>query len=180
MILGIVQADRTIQGDERYTPDYAVYPLLEFLGDKKKKQIVWCPFDKADSAYVKVLSEAGYRVIPSHIDDGMDYFTYEPENWTVMVSNPPFSKKDEVLERAYSLGKPFALLLPINAIQGKRRFDIYQNRLQLLCFDQRIGYISPSMICPSEATPFASAYFCNDFLPSKLELRRLHKEKTRK
>lgn len=35
MILGIVQADRTIQGDERYTPDYAVYPLLEFLGDKK-------------------------------------------------------------------------------------------------------------------------------------------------
>ena len=32
----IAQADRTIQGDERYTPDYAVYPLLEFLGDKKK------------------------------------------------------------------------------------------------------------------------------------------------
>lgn len=88
-----------------------------------------------DSAYVKVLSEAGYRVITSHIDDGMDYFTYEPDNWTVMVSNPPFSKKDEVLERAYSLGKPFALLLPINAIQGRRRFDIYQNRLQLLCFD---------------------------------------------
>ena len=56
-----------------------------------------------DSAYVKVLSEAGYRVITSHIDDGMDYFTYEPDNWTVMVSNPPFSKKDEVLERAYSL-----------------------------------------------------------------------------
>ena len=179
MILGIAQADRTNRGDERYTPDYAVYPLLEFLGDKKK-QIVWCPFDKMDSAYVKVLSEAGYRVIASHIDDGMDYFTYEPENWTVMVSNPPFSKKDEVLERAYSLGKPFALLLPINAIQGRRRFDIYQNRLQLLCFDQRIGYISPSMICPSEATPFASAYFRNNFLPSKLELRRLYKEKTRK
>lgn len=36
MILGIAQADRTIQGDERYTPDYAVYPLLEFLGDKKR------------------------------------------------------------------------------------------------------------------------------------------------
>ena len=114
MILGIAQADRTIQGDERYTPDYAVYPLLEFLGDKKK-ELVWCPFDKMDSAYVKVLSEAGYRVITSHIDDGMDYFTYEPDNWTVMVSNPPFSKKDEVLERAYSLGKPFALLLPINS-----------------------------------------------------------------
>lgn len=37
MILGIAQADRTNQGDERYTPDYAVYPLLEFLGDKKSK-----------------------------------------------------------------------------------------------------------------------------------------------
>lgn len=39
MILGIAQADRTIQGDERYTPDYAVYPLLEFLGDKKKRNL---------------------------------------------------------------------------------------------------------------------------------------------
>lgn len=39
MILGIAQADRTNRGDERYTPDYAVYPLLEFLGDKKKSRL---------------------------------------------------------------------------------------------------------------------------------------------
>ena len=31
-----MEAAKETKGDERYTPDYAVYPLLEFLGDKKK------------------------------------------------------------------------------------------------------------------------------------------------
>lgn len=177
MIKGIATADRTFSGDERYTPDYAVYPLLEFLGEPDNA-VIWCPFDKPWSAYVRVFGQAGYKVVATHIDDGQDFFLYQPENYTVMISNPPFSKKDAVLERAYALGKPFALLLPINAIQGRKRFEIFQNKLELLCFDQRIGYIYQSAQHPSESTPFASAYFCNGFLPSKLELRRLKKERS--
>lgn len=133
---------------------------------------------------MKVFREFGYKVEYSHIDEGRDFFTYEPKHWDIyepkhwdiLVSNPPFSKKNDVLQRAYELGKPFALLLPVNSIQGKARFDIFKNDIQMLCFDSRIGFMNRGhMNEPVEGTSFGSAYFCRNFLPSKLELRRLVK-----
>ncbi len=35
---------------------------------------VWCPFDKAESAFVRVLSENGFRVTYGHIQTGQDFF----------------------------------------------------------------------------------------------------------
>ena len=78
----------------------------------------------------------GYQVVRSSLAEGQDFFSYEPEQWDIMISNPPFSKKDDVLQRAYELGKPFALLLPANSIQGKKRFQIFQNEIQMLCFKE--------------------------------------------
>lgn len=93
-----------------------------------------------------------------------------------MISNSPFSKKDNVLQRAYDLGKPFAILLPCNSIQGKRRFKIFQNEIQMLCFDTRIDYhTNGNMATYTKGNHFGSAYFCRDFLSSKLEMRELHK-----
>ena len=90
---------------------------------------------------------------------------------------PAVQQKDAVLFRAYELNKPFALLLPANSIQGKTRFKIFKNNVQMLCFDQRIGFMDPDhMNKPVEGTSFASAYFCRDLLPTKLELRSLDKE----
>ena len=121
-------------------------------------------------------SGGGYKVIRSHIDEGKDFFEYEPDHWDIMISNPPFSKKDKVLERAFSFNKPFALLLPANSIQGKARFKIFQNDIQMLCFDSRIGFhINGDMKNFTKSPSFGSAYFCRDFLPSKLELRELHR-----
>ena len=45
--------------DECYTPRYGVEPLLEFL-EPFKGGVIWLPFDKPESEFVKVLSEAGY------------------------------------------------------------------------------------------------------------------------
>ena len=169
-----LEADRTEAGDEVYTPFYAVEPLLEFV---PKDKVIWCPFDEEWSAYYQMFTENGYKVIRSSIGDNQDFFTYEPENWDVMISNPPFSKKDEVLRRAYELEKPFALLLPANSIQGKTRFDIFKNDIQMLCFDSRIGFMDPEHTdSPVEGVSFGSAYFCRNFLPSKLELRKLDKK----
>ena len=174
---GYLTSDRSAAGDERYTPVYAVVPLLEFTPPPPSKTVIWCPFDKEQSAFVKVFRDARYKVECSHIDNGQDFFTYEPENWDVMISNPPFSKKDEVLRRAYELEKPFALLLPANSIQGKTRFNIFRNDVQMLCFDSRIGFMDPEHTdSPVEGVSFGSAYFCRNFLPSKLELRKLDKK----
>jgi hypothetical protein len=65
---------------------------------------------------VKVLTENGFNVIYSHIEDGKNFLEYEPENWDVLISNPPYKNKRVYWERALDLGKPFALLLPINIL----------------------------------------------------------------
>lgn len=171
--IGILKSDKTADGDECYTPYYAVDPLLEFI---PKDKIIWCPFDEEWSAFYQTLKQGRYQVVRSSLTEGQDFFSYEPEQWDIMISNPPFSKKDEVLQRAYELGKPFALLLPANSIQGKKRFQIFQNEIQMLCFDVRIDFhTNGNMQSSTKGTPFGSAYFCRGFLPSKLELRELHK-----
>lgn len=171
--IGYLTANRTSSGDEVYTPFYAVEPLLEFL---PKDKIIWCPFDEEWSAFYQLLSERDYHVIRSSLKEGQDFFEYQPKNWDILISNPPFSKKDDVLKRAFSFNKPFALLLPVNSIQGKARYKIFNNEIQLLCFDSRVDYhTKENMQTTIKGNHFGSAYFCRDILPTKLEMRKLVK-----
>lgn len=115
-------------------------------------------------------------MIRSHIDDGKDFFEYEPDNYDVIVSNPPFSIKDQILKRLYELDKPFAVLLPLNSLQGKNRYQYFKNGIQLLSFDERIGYHNcDNMTKPIEGSPFATAYFCRNVLPKDLIVEHLNK-----
>lgn len=170
--VGYLTSNRTESGDEVYTPFYAVEPLLEFI---PKDKVIWCPFDEEWSAFYQLFTEKGYKVIRSSITDGQDFFTYEPkEHWDIIISNSPFSKKDRVLQRAFNFNKPFALILPINSIQGKRRFNIFKNKLQLLAFDGRVDYHTwGNMKEYRRGNHFGSAYFYRDILPTKLEMRKL-------
>jgi len=137
---------------------------------------IWCPFDKEWSAYVKLLKENGNKVIYTHIDDGKDFFKFEPDEYDAIISNPPFSKKDRVLKRLYQLNKPFAVLLPMNSLQGKARYEYFKNGIQLLAFDQRVGFHNiDNLERPVEGTPFASAYFCRNILPKDLIIEQLKK-----
>ena len=108
---------RTSKGknDECYTPRYGVEPLLEFMLPFKDK-IIWCPFDTEESEFVKVFSEYGYNVVYSHIEYGQDFFEYEPNEWDVIISNPPYTNKRAFWERCLGFGKPFTLLLPLNIL----------------------------------------------------------------
>lgn len=97
------------KNDECMTLRYAVLPILKYLS---KEMVVWCPFDTVESEFVKVLSEHGYKVIYSHISAGQDFYTYEPtDHWDVIISNPPFTNKRKIFERALSFNKPFALIM---------------------------------------------------------------------
>lgn len=169
-----LNAGWTKTSDEIYTPFYAVEPILEFI---PKDKVIWCPFDEEWSAFYRMFTENGYKVIRSSLAEGQDFFTYEPEeHWDIIISNPPFSKKDEILKRAYELNKPFALLLPVNSIQGKKRHTIFKNDIQMLVFDMRIDYHTcGDMQKYKKGNHFGSAFFCRNILPSKLELRNICK-----
>lgn len=126
--------------DELYTPKYAVEPLLKYLGNNKGITI-WCPCDTQDSEVVKILSDAGYKVIASHIDDGTDFLTCTPpEDFDMVITNPPYSIKDKIINRCYSLNKPFALLLPLTALEGTRRHELFKNGIGVVVLDKRVDF----------------------------------------
>ena len=156
-----------------YTPFYAVDPIIKYL---PKGKVIWCPFDEQWSAFYVRLRELGYKVIRSSLSDGKDFFTYEPEKWDLIVSNPPFSIKDRILKRLYSFQKPFAVLLPLNSLQGKTRYKYFAGGgIQLLSFDIRICYHNQdNMKKVVKGSPFASAYFCKDILPKDLIIEKLN------
>jgi hypothetical protein len=143
--------------DEYYTPAIMVYPIIGYL---KPGSTIWCPFDTEKSEFVRVFTESGFRVIYSHIWAGQDFFEYEPsEQYDYIISNPPFTKKLDVLARLYKLEKPFAMILglPILNYQEISGFFIGKN-LDMLMFDKKVSFNGMT-------ASFACAYFSNGILP---------------
>lgn len=149
------------KNDECYTPRYVVEALLPYI---PKNKIVWCPFDKEDSFFVKVLIENGYKVEHSHIDNGQDFFSYEPKKWDIIVSNPPFTNKKLFFERAFQLNKPFMLLMTaqwLNDSAPVQLYSKYEKDMEIIHFTKRIKFIN----CEQKGVPFKSVFFCSDILP---------------
>jgi len=157
----------TGQNDECFTPSYGVVPLLEFV---PKDKVIWCPFDTETSEFVKVFTQAGLRVVNSHLSLGQDFMRYEPAEWDILISNPPFTNKRQTFERALSFGKPFALLMSLvwlNDAAPKELF--FERELQLLMFDKRIQFENQMQ----KGVTFSSAYYCWNLLPQQIIMRKL-------
>lgn len=171
---GYLTAKTDKASDEVYTPAAAVKPLLKYLEQFNPNAVIWCPFDEDFSQYVQIFEAAGYKVIRSHIDEGKNFFFYEPEEpYDVIISNPPFSCKDDVLKRLYELAKPYAMLLPIPTLQGQTRFP-YMKDIQYLGFDKRINYYKDKAMTKAQTgVSFGSCYLCRGFLPRDLILEEL-------
>lgn len=146
--------------DEYYTPSILVDVVLPFI---KPNSVIWCPFDTNQSEFVRVLDGAGHLTIQSHIWQGFDFFNYQPDKFDYVISNPPFSMKNQVIERLVGIGKPFAMLLNLQCLNyiGIRKL-VRDNRIQLLLPDKNVSYDGGSC-------PFASLFFCYKMkLPSNL------------
>lgn len=155
--------------DECYTPDYAVEAILEFIPDGK---IIWCPFDTEESEFVKQISKQNL-VVYSHISTGQDFFNYEPDNWDIIISNPPFTNKRKYFERALSFKKPFALIMSNTWLNDSAPKQLFKdNDLQLLMFDKRMKFRSPDGRSNNKIT-FSSSYYCWNFLPKQIIMKEL-------
>ena len=159
--------------DECYTPDYGVEPILKYI---PKDAVVWCPFDTEESEFVKQISKT-HKVIRSHIKDGQDFYTYEPdEPWDVIVSNPPFTNKRKIFERALSFNKPFALIMSNTWLNDAGPKQVFKDKdLQLLMFEQRMEFIHNGKGMGSPT--FSSSYYCYNFLPKQIVMEKLNKPK---
>lgn len=150
--------------DECYTPRYVVESILPYI---PKDKIIWCPFDREDSYFVIVLRENGYNVINSHIDYGEDFYTYHPPCWDIMISNPPFTNKRKIFERALSFNKPFALLMSNTWLNDSAPKVLFQNKdLELIMFRNRIKFMNNGVV--NNKITFSSSFYCHNLLPKQI------------
>ena len=159
--------------DEYFTPSYAVYPIMKRL---KSGATVWCPFDTRDSEYVKVLSKNGFQVIYGHIQTGQDFFQTPVPKCDYVVSNPPYSMKNEVLRRLYEIGKPFAMLINFQGIfDSRERFQMFKERqVEMLWLNPRVDYIAGDGKS-LHGVPFQSGYLCSGICKKQLEFEYIDK-----
>jgi len=163
----------TGKNDECYTPDYGVRPILQYIPEGK---IVWCPFDTVESEFVKQISKTN-PVVHSHIDTGQDFFEYEPEEWDIIISNPPFTNKRKYFERALSFNKPFALIMTNTWLNDATPINLFHERgLQLMMFDMRMNFLSPDGTAVDNKITFSSSYFCCDFLPQQIIMKKIKED----
>jgi hypothetical protein len=152
------------KNDECYTPDYAVKPIIQYIPEGS---IVWCPFDTEASQFVIQLKQAGFEVVYSHISQGQDFYKYEPKKWDIMISNPPFTGKRKIFERALSFNKPFALIMSNTWLNNAAPKQLFKDKdLQLLMFNERMKFDNQDN--SQNKITFSSSYYCWNFLPKQL------------
>lgn len=152
----MITAMKQKYSNDYQTPPEALIPLLPHL---KKNWIIWeCAAGKGN--LVKVLRKEGFKVISSDILTGKDFLNWEPRKYDCIITNPPYSLKQEFLERAYLLGKPFAFLLPLTSFEtGKRQTFFRCCGLEAIFFDKRINFQTPNG--KGDGSWFATAWFTN-------------------
>lgn len=162
--------------NEYYTPLYAIKPIIKYL---KPHSTIWCPFDTEESNYVKMLREAGHDVVATHIDSGGDFFKIEPPKCDYIISNPPFSLKQQVFQRLFEIGMPFAMLVGIVGLfESQMRFEMFRdNDFELMYFNKRISFFKDyADQKPSLNPPFSSVYVCHHVLPKQIVFEEIRKE----
>lgn len=92
------------------------------------------------------------------------------------MSNPPFTNKRKIFERALSFNKPFALLMSntwLNDAAPKQLFK--EKQLQLLMFEKRIKFKNNGVV--ENKITFSSSYYCYNLLPKDIIMESLFKNK---
>ncbi len=124
-----------------YTPDNALDRLLGII---PKNFVIWEPCS-GQGHMVRFFEQHGYKVISSDISKGQNFLIYEPdEHYDIIITNPPYNLSDQIINRCYTLGKPWLLLMPFNVLQGKQRVLMFRYKgIQLFLLGERINYIIP-------------------------------------
>ncbi len=119
--------------DDYMTPKYAWEAIQKYIPKDKE---IWEAF-YGDGSSAKYLKELGYSVISEEVD------FFKNDLGDIIVSNPPFSKKKEVMKRMKELGKPFILIMPsmtINTSYMRGWFSDTDSPLQIIIPRKRIHF----------------------------------------
>lgn len=124
---------------EYYTPEWVWDLLKPFIPNK----VIWECFRNENLLSTKsadYLRELGFEVVNPLCD------FFENNYGDIVVSNPPYNVKKEVLERLLNLKKPFMLILP-NIILNTLYFIEMAKanpEIQVIILPKRVDFIKPT------------------------------------
>lgn len=120
--------------DDYMTPESAWTAVKRYIPKNKK---IWEAF-YGDGESGNILKKMGFDVIHKDVD------FFKKDLGEIIVSNPPFTMKKEVLTRLKELGKPFMLIMPSSTINTQYMRKIFandKNPIQLIIPQKRIQFI---------------------------------------
>ncbi len=162
MVFGWIKMSKlpqnVVSSDDFQTPPHAINPLLPYLSTE---WIIWeCATGNGNLE--RALKAAGYSCYGTDIIYGQDFLAtsvtargYERD---CIVTNPPYSLKNEFLEHCYKLQRPFALLLPLTTFETKKRQALFREHgVEVIFLPKRINFETPSG--QGSGSWFATAWF---------------------
>ena len=145
-----------LKHDDYMTPKSAWVNIQHII---PKDKVIWEPF-YGDGTSGEYLKELGFNVIHEPID------FFENDLGDIVVSNPPFSKCPEILERLKSLDKPFILIMPCAKLTTRYIARLFSgaNDLQIIIPRKRIHFVKHMDGKPvdgwKDACYFDCFYYC--------------------
>jgi len=123
-----------LKHDDYMTPSYAWKNIETYI---PKDKVIWeCFYGDGNSG--KDLEKLGCKEV---IHEPIDFF--ENDKGEVLISNPPYSMKKEILTRLKELGKPFIMIMPSSTINTQYTRTLFSNctdKLQIIIPRKRIQF----------------------------------------
>ena len=140
------------KNDEYITPFEAWAQIEKFI---PKNLTIWEPFYAEGSSGIN-LQQLGFTVIHNNED------FFQHNHGDIIVTNPPFSKKKEVLARLKELNKPFILLAPSFMLPSRYFQKYFKENIGIIVPSKRIEFlqVSPTGLVSAGQPSFDCLYFC--------------------
>jgi len=126
----VIGTKNIFKHDDYMTPRSAWENIKHFI---PKDKVIWEAF-YGDGESGKILTELGFTTI----HEPLDFF--ETNLGDIIISNPPFSKTKEVLQRLNIIDKPFILILPSAKITTSYFREWKDKGIQLIIPRKRIHF----------------------------------------
>ena len=159
------------KNDELYTPLEAIKPLWKYIKNYIEKTetipediTIWEPTDFGESKITSFFKELGFNVISTH-KNNFDFLKDKADfNFDFIITNPPYTLKNEFLKKCYEYDRPFALLLPLTTLEGVERGKIFKEHdVRLIILNKRINFLNQK-----KSNWFNTSWFCYGLLTNYL------------
>ena len=119
--MGLNNITGNTYSDEWYTDAETAALAISLLNPQPNSSIM-LPFDSEKSQFKIQLEKAGHTITYG-INDWLES-DYQYDN---LITNPPFSMKDKVIEKVLRDGRKATLILPLDSLGGVKRHRLYKD-----------------------------------------------------